>query len=278
MKILITGGSGFVGRNIARILRAHGHGVSTPTHQELDLTDLKSLFNYQTTHWYDAIIHCAIKGHFGEIKHQDLVDNLKMFENLVAVDSQFIPTVIIGSGAEFDRRFPIDIMEEDQIFNAWPVDLYGLSKNIIARRTASKEIGFPYLFRLFGCFGPDEPEFRFIKRSILRLKQGLPIEIEQNKKMDFFFIDDVTQVIEYIFTNLYTHRDMNLVYFQPNDHRHLLTDVAEIICSKMNIPSNIVVKNKDMADPYTGCANRLYSTKIKLIGLEDGIQRMIDEI
>lgn len=278
MNILITGGSGFVGRNIARVLRERGHKVLTPTHQELDFTDLGSVFTYQTTHWYDVIIHCAVKGHFGEVKHQDLVDNIKMFENLAMIDDRFVPIIIIGSGAEFDRRFSIDVMEEDQIFNAWPVDLYGLSKNIIARRTLSKEIGFPYIIRLFGCFGSDEPEFRFIKRSILRLREGLPIEIEQNRKMDFFFVDDVASVIDHIFGHHDMDSNMNLVYFQSSDHRHSLVDIAEIICAKMKVPSNIVIKNKDMGHSYTGCANKLDSEHIKFIGLEEGIQRMVNEI
>lgn len=286
MKVLITGGGGFVGRNVSRCLKQLGHEVLAPTHRELDMTDLHKCMAYFNENKVESIVHTAFKGHFSAAnQYQDFLDNIKMFDNLVWLDD-FRPTIIIGSGAEFDRRYSIDCENEDHLFKSWPVDLYGLSKNIISRRALGHteneeetEIHAPFILRLFGCFGPDEPDFRFIKRSISRLKEGLPIEIQKNKQMDFFFVDDVAAVIHRVIsTRTETLRHANLIYQQNRDHKHTLADVGEMICKEMKVLSNIVIKEKEKDHPYTGDGWKLRGEKIKLVGLETGIRRMVQEL
>lgn len=287
MKILVTGGGGFVGRNVAAGLRQMNHEVLAPTHKELDMTDLSKCMCYLNSSKVDAIVHTAFKGHFASTnQHQDFVDNIRMFEVLTWMDN-YRPTIIIASGAEFDRRFPIDQVEEDEVFKRWPVDLYGLSKNIITRRALSpirdsedeQEIHDPFVLRLFGCFGSDEPDFRFIKRSITRLKEGLPIEIQKNKEMDFFFVDDVAIVINKVLkTRSDTFRHVNLVYEQVGQKRYTLADVGEIICEEMGVPAKIVVKEKELDHPYTGNGYKLERETGFLFGIRDGIKRMVNEL
>lgn len=286
MKILITGGNGFIGRNLKRVLPQYKYEVLAPSRTELDMTDLPALLSYFSKNKVDAIIHTAFKGHFSaDNNYGDFIDNIKMFDNLAYCDRNAIPTIIIGSGAEYDRRYSINIADESSIFKSWPIDLYGLSKNIISRRaldTDNDEIGNPFVIRLFGCFGTDEPEYRFIKRSILRLQQGLPIEINKNRNMDFFFVDDVARVIhEIISTNKDVYRNMNMVYYTP---RHDLVSVANIICNTMNVNPDIkILSDKisfvyDKDHPYTGDGWKLENEDLNLIGLERGIAIMAEEL
>ena len=282
MKILITGGGGFIGRNLARLLPIYGHTVLAPTRQELDMTNLHMYQQYLGYNVPDAIIHTAFKGHFSAAKSEgDFLANLQMFENLLFSDAYDRATIVFGSGSEFDRRFVIDKVNEPDVFREWPIDLYGLSKNIITRRLLEgklqddMEISNPYLLRLFGCFGPDEPDFRFIKRSITRLKQGLPIEIHQDKFMDFFYIDDVAAVVNEVVTKQHdTMAHMNLVYSE----KVTLSQIAKTICKCMNVPENIVVKFKGDGGAYTGNGIRLKTHNIDLYGLEQGIARMVKDL
>ncbi len=39
-RILLLGGSGFIGKRVAALLRQEGHQVATPGHRELDLQHL----------------------------------------------------------------------------------------------------------------------------------------------------------------------------------------------------------------------------------------------
>ena len=59
MKILITGGSGFLGRRAAAHLAGLEHTVLTPSHNELDITDAAAVLPWFQTHRPDAVIHCA---------------------------------------------------------------------------------------------------------------------------------------------------------------------------------------------------------------------------
>lgn len=282
MNVLITGGGGFVGRNLAHLLPQYGHTTIAPTRQELDMTNYESYVEYLNRHCPDAIIHTAFKGHFSsQNTESDLVANLTMYETLYLADAYDRPTIIFGSGAEFDRRFSIDNTPEHELFHSYPLDLYGLTKNIISRRFLDGTyedgtyISNPFLLRLFGCFGDDEPDFRFIKRSILRLKQELPIEIERDKHMDFFYIEDVAAVVDRVITNQETgFRHINLVY----ENKTSLSQIAKTICKTMNVPERIEIKNIGMDNSYTGDGTLLASQKIDLYGLEQGIARMVHEL
>ena len=54
MKILITGGSGFVGRNLVRLMPGFGHTVLAPTHAEMDMIDVNGMLMYMCKHKPDA--------------------------------------------------------------------------------------------------------------------------------------------------------------------------------------------------------------------------------
>jgi nucleoside-diphosphate-sugar epimerase len=277
MKILITGASGFVGRNIKRLLLKNNYEVLTPKRQELNVANEDSVLNYCSRNTYDGIVHCAFEGTFDYTTPDQFKHNIQMFENLVTID-RGLPTIIIGSGAEFDRRFPIQEMSDFNYKNRWPVDLYGLAKNLITRRCLELELENPYILRLFGCFGVDEQDFRFIRRSILRLRDGLPIEINNDREMDFFYIDDMFPYIDLIFKIQNKDlRNINMVY--PNedcDIKLSLSDIAKIICQKMEVPENIIINETSMDLPYTGYHTTFeFNYAFNLIGLERGIEQMI---
>lgn len=59
MKILLTGSSGMVGRNILEHGNSNSYEFLTPTSTELDLTDRQAIDVYLSEHRPDLIIHCA---------------------------------------------------------------------------------------------------------------------------------------------------------------------------------------------------------------------------
>ena len=65
-KILLTGGTGMVGRNIQEIAAANSIDIMAPRRSELDLSQISSVNNFLSTHQPDVIIHAA--GHVGGIK------------------------------------------------------------------------------------------------------------------------------------------------------------------------------------------------------------------
>ena len=60
MRILLTGGSGFVGSNLAHVFARRGAEVVAPTHATLDLTDGAATLRAVRAVAPDAIVHAAI--------------------------------------------------------------------------------------------------------------------------------------------------------------------------------------------------------------------------
>jgi GDP-L-fucose synthase len=283
MKLLITGGSGYIARNLKPLFERAGYDVLAPSRTELDLFNFESLVEYLKQNHPDAIIHAATKG--GKRTKKDTFDevyipNIRMFENLYRAILQnyhdFPPTILIGSGAEFDRRYPIQLCREEYLFSRWPTDPYGLSKNIIARRALS-DFENMWVLRIFGCFNYNEEDTRFIKRSILNLKKGLPIEIHRNMEMDFFYMDDIFIVMDYIFHNPTWQRNLNLVYDKKMD----LLKIANLIHKHTKIHGPAIKEIEPFGyGSYTGDYKNLYELPIvdKLIGFDEGLCRTIEKV
>jgi dTDP-4-dehydrorhamnose reductase len=62
MKILLTGGSGLLGRNLIRHLRVKGHEIIAPNSSELDITDPLFFILFDC----DLVIHCAAIAKFAD--------------------------------------------------------------------------------------------------------------------------------------------------------------------------------------------------------------------
>jgi dTDP-4-dehydrorhamnose reductase len=68
MRVLVTGGSGFVGSNIVKVFRErHGADVAAPSHAELDLTDAVAVRSAVEQHRPEAIVHSAILNDLGRL-------------------------------------------------------------------------------------------------------------------------------------------------------------------------------------------------------------------
>ena len=98
------------------------------------------------------------------------------------------------SRAEFDRLSSID-HKSNNLDDSFPLDYYGMSKNIISRIIK----GHPYTnLRLYGLFGPDEDDDRFIKMCINRSKSAQKLVINNDKFFDFFYVKDLIEILKQI--------------------------------------------------------------------------------
>ena len=87
MKILLTGASGMVGKNILECSKSLSHQFLSPTSKDLNLLDYISVYNYIREHNPDFIIHAA--GKVGGIQANIaepvsfLIDNIDMGRNII---------------------------------------------------------------------------------------------------------------------------------------------------------------------------------------------------
>lgn len=196
MRLLITGGSGFIGRHLSGGL-ALEHAVAAPGHSELDLLDPGSVKAFLREGRFDVVIHAAT-WNATRVSDKDasltLDHNLRMFFNLVREREAFGRLIHLGSGAEYSRAHWHGGMKEEEAGRHIPSDDYGLSKLLMGRYGESLP-GVVNL-RLFGVFGPHEDwRIRFISSNACRGLFNLPIRVKQDRRFDYLHVDDVLSAV-----------------------------------------------------------------------------------
>lgn len=270
MNILITGADGFLGQEIADHYSTTSHNVIAATHQDLDLTDKTLVDSFFAENEVDVVLHTAVS--YGNTL-ENFAANLSMYTYLKSHSDKYNMMISFGSGAEFNRLSPIDEVSEDRIYESLPLDYYGLAKNLISRNI-KKHNGNIVNLRLFGCFGPYEAETRFIKNSLSRIKQGDPILVNQNKKIDFVSARDLIQVIDhYITSEADLPIDLNVCYAE----KCTLLDVGLLINHLTDTAGDIIIDQPGVGSAYCGSGAKLNSLNLKLEGLAVGIQHMIEK-
>jgi GDP-L-fucose synthase len=172
-----------------------------------------------------------------------------------------------GSGAEFDRRYDISNVNEFNMFNSVPIDFYGLSKNIISK--LSVHYCGSVNMRIFGCFYHNELPSRFIRNNINNYINNKPIFINQDRYMDFFYIEDLANVVEHFLINsVNTYKDINMSYTK----KYKLSDIADIINNLSSHKVDINIENETYGTNYTGNGLILNKLNINLKGLDLGIK------
>lgn len=107
MKILLTGGSGFVGRNIKEYLQEKGYDIYAPTSRELNCIDEDSVAACLKKERYDVVLNFAVYvGGIDPAKdiNRMLDYNLRMFLNFYRHADLYDRMIYTGSGAEYDKR------------------------------------------------------------------------------------------------------------------------------------------------------------------------------
>ena len=256
MKILITGGNGYIAKSIYNVLKDK-YDITSITRKDFDLTDSFETLKYFSDKYFDVVIHCAVSGG-SRLKPDNwdvLDDNLKMYYNLLNCKNKFTKLIHFGSGAEL-------------IAQNTP---YGLSKHIIRQSILEKD-NF-YNIRIFGVFDENELDTRFIKGNIKKYLNNQSITIHQDKFMDFFYMKDLVSLVEYYILNENLPSEVNCSYSE----KYTLSNIANIINSLGNYRVNVDYNTEGMTEDYNfKDTNPL--PNIPFIGLENGIKQVYNKL
>lgn len=249
MKIFITGGTGFIGRNIKEQL-SDKYNIFAPTSTELDILDEGKVKEYLKANSFDVIIHTATWNASRNSKKdltKILENNLRMFFNLAKYSNYYGKMLYYGSGAEFDRSNWTPKMKEEYFDIYVPQDDYGLSKYIMCKYTnLAKNI---YNLRLFGIFGKYEDwEIRFISNACCKAVYDLPITIKQNVFFDYMYIDDLVNITEWFIQHDAREKIYNICTGLTLDLFSLAKKV--LLASKKKL--EIIVRMPGLGTEYSG--------------------------
>lgn len=241
-RILITGGSGFVGRNLREAL-AGRYEIFAPSHRELELLDYAALERYVLGHGIQVIIHAAIHVPMFNGAEKEFFNDMQMFANMEKISHRVEKLLYFGSGAEFDKRFDISMVREEDFGKSIPTTEYGLAKysmNLLARR--SENI---YNLRLFGIFGKYELwHIKFLSGLCCKALFDLPLTVRRDCYFDFLSIEDLPAIICWFIENTPDHHDYNIAH----GTQYKLTELAAMVrkVSGKDLPITLLSEERNV--------------------------------
>lgn len=266
MKILLTGGSGFVGRHLLETL-GNRYAVTAPSHSQLDVTNPTAIERALRETQFDAVIHAAVQGGASVLD-----STLRAFWNLHQNASHVGRIIYFGSGAEYGKHRDLVKIRERSIGEVMPRDPYGFAKMIST--TLARQSSNIVNLRLFGIYGPYEGYLRkFISNSVAKVLLGEPITIRQDVIFDYLWIDDLVSIIPAFLEGPRSYADVNVTPTRSVS----LAEIAAVVLREAGLPPEFSVELPGMNYQYTGSNERLLETQpaIRFTSIEEGVRRLM---
>lgn len=298
-KILVTGGAGFLGKQvIAQLLKAgaQAENISVPRSKTCDLRSLQQCES--AVKGQDLVIHLA--AHVGGIglnliKPAELFyDNLMMGTQLIhaAYQAGVKKFVCAGTICAYPKFTPVPFKEED-LWNGYPEETnapYGVAKKalLVQLQAYRQQYGFDGIFLLpVNLYGPEDnfnPASSHVIPALIRkvyeakqqgLKQ-LPVWGDGSPTREFLFSEDAARGIV---MGAQFYDDSEPVNLGTN-HEISIRDLVELICRLMAFEGELIWETDQPNGQPRRC---LDTTRAKAafgftaqVSLEEGLRRTIE--
>ncbi len=213
-KILLTGGTGFLGSYVAKRLFSHGimptiltrnphtdifvNQARNPRLCELDLFDISALKNHLENFRPSIIIHLAGYTYKPDI-HSDVLEkfNFEATARLLELaDSIKVKKfILIGTADEYGFQ----VCPQVETMPAMPVSDYAVSKNKAVKHALNlfQANKFPVvILRPFTIYGTGQPAKMFVSQAVEAAVKRIPFEMSEGRqKRDLLFVTDFVNAI-----------------------------------------------------------------------------------
>ena len=257
-KILITGGSGFIGSHLARKLVKLGHKVAITTKYKsiidnvriIDIwskvkvieTDLRNLdsFNNLKKLKPDIVFHLAAYNHVGDSflhVNETISSNLLSTTNLLDHGPKFKKFIHIGSSEIYglQSRIPFNVDETPHPMSPYAIGKYSseLYSILKSRQTGNKII----CIRPFNTFGPYQSEKAIIPEIIIKCLLGKDIVTTPGEQTrEFNYVDNIIEGLLIISVKIKSFsKPINLGSNSPIKIKSLVRKIHKISNSKSKL-------------------------------------------
>jgi GDP-L-fucose synthase len=298
-KILVTGGAGFLGKQVVAQLLQAGVLPADITIVRSKTCDLRSLEHCQTAvKGQDIVIHLA--AHVGGIglnreKPAELFyDNLMMGTQLIhaAYEAGIEKFVCVGTICAYPKFTPVPFKEDD-LWNGYPEETnapYGIAKKalLVQLQSYRQQYGFKGIYLLpVNLYGPEDnfnPASSHVIPALIRkvyeAKQRgetkLPVWGDGSPTREFLFSEDAAKGIV---IGAQAYDDPEPVNLGTN-YEISIRNLVELICHLMEFEGELIWETDQPNGQPRRC---LDTTRAKAafgftaqVSLEEGLRRTID--
>lgn len=181
--VLVTGGAGFLGRQVVTLLRGEGcRRIVVPRSGHCDLRDQTAVTKLFSETRFDIVIHLAAR--VGGIGANQLFpgtffrDNLQMGMNILetARSAGTPKTVMVGTICSYPKLTPVPFRETD-LWNGYPEETnaaYGIAKKalLVMLQAYRQEFGLKGIYlmpvNLYGPFDNFDPQASHVIPALIR--------------------------------------------------------------------------------------------------------------
>lgn len=296
MKILVTGGSGFIGKNLVTRLRTEGNeviiidekidqAITTMPFSKIDIAvnkkSLKFAFEYFKP---EIVIHLAAKTGVREslLSSGDYTENnVTGFENLLKLVTQFkvSHTLYASSSSVYGLTDGTPSAENDTTDS--PTSVYAATKkmNEIQAQTYHNLYGTQItglrFFTVYGPHGRSEMAVHKFAKAILTKK---PIQLNGggSLKRSFTYVDDIVESIVRLIPKPCNHSIFNIGYGHTESLSNLIA-VLEHCIGKVAITVPGEIPKGDVPITLANCSKLYEHTGfLPTISLQEGIPKFVD--
>lgn len=288
MKILITGGAGFIGHALVKHLaKNHEVHVLDVLTYAADLTRLDGVHYYfwkqDITHpvkiaeQFDVILHLAAESH---------VDNSIEYP-LHTIKTNVIGTANMLEFARTQKNLKLFLyFSTDEVFGPAPNgvkykewDRYNSGNPYSASKAAGEEIALAYgntyklpviITHTMNAFGPTQHVEKFIPGTIEKVKNGGTVIIHSSPDKQvagsrhYIHIDDIAEAVEFVMTHGELQEKYNIVGKEETSN----LEAAQIIAQKLGKPLKYKMVDFHSSRPGHDLRYALDGSKLAKMGWE----------
>ena len=194
-EVLVTGGSGFIGRATVAYLQNRGHLIYAPLSTQVDLRNHFDVVGFFGERKFDHIIHLASEGVRSDAFASGLVESeLAMAKNLSGLIKEGGSFIFGSSVPEYGRAGRLSETER-----CAPMTSYGLAKSLAGEwllSNAGDMCARVCVARIFGAYGPFESQSRLFPTLVKGLTRGRSVSLSDGEQIrDFVHVADIASVL-----------------------------------------------------------------------------------